>query len=270
MSNKRISDQVLSRIEQGFKLIEEKKIFSVSFNPIWAVEDKVTGVIIHPTQRIIIPHGDVLTTTDKFQRTFALIGTHYGMIVIYRQSLPREKHVKWVVEVCPKLVEKGFFESTFKVLENDTLIQQILDATLFEAINLEAQKDNSLGITVNDGIEIPPPVVKHKEPKTKPTKHAKTYSDKVPRNHKPNIKPRRVNNEVAHKTFVDGDHHHDPFTGTDYIFSEGRWKLAKPVPIYNEEVKDVSDELTSVVADGLASIKAVSDSADNTAFALPA
>lgn len=270
MGNKRISVKMLETIEAGFEMIAAKAtIKSLSFNPIWAVEDgKVTNLIMHPTQRIIVPHKEIYGTSDRFQRPYVLIGTPYGMIVIYRRSLLKGARAEWAIEVCPMLVEKGFFESTFAVLETDTIIKRINDGTFFEAIELQVKQDNADGVPVWDGIPIPESA---KRPETKkphqPHKGKKPQKNAVNHKHREKTTGKHSVQKVLSKQaeehakiFSDGDHYHDPVTGYNYVHDKGRWK-----PL------DVSvDESNTIVANGLQRIADSPDAADNTTFALTA
>ena len=248
--SKRVSEQMLKKIQQGFNKIAAKAdISGISFNPIWAApENRITGVITHTGQRLIMRHGEIYTTEDKFRRPIILIGTHYGIVAIYRKSFFNGRE-EWAIEVCPKLVEKGFFQAEFMMLDSDLILNQIDDGTLFQAICMEVENDTDLGIPVSDGIPLPEKNKKapSKKPVAKPKQtqqHKKRFDDR-------SKKPRPQQVESSQRTFNNGDHHHDPVTGIDYTFSEGKWKANKPVEVY---VELKSEQVNEIVVKGLNTI----------------
>lgn len=248
--SKRVPDQILNKIQQGFNAVCAKATkVGISFNPIWAAPDnRITGVIMHPGQRLIMKHGEIYTTQDKFHRSIVLVGTHYGIVALYKKSIFGGRE-EWAIEVCPKLVEKGFFEADFNLIDTPLIFDQINDGTFFQAVCMEVQNDTDNGIPVTDGIPLPEKTKKapSKKPVAKPKQtqqHKKRFDDR-------SKKPRPQQVESSQRTFNNGDHHHDPVTGIDYTFSEGKWKANKPVEVY---VELKSEQVNEIVVKGLNTI----------------
>ena len=271
--SKRVPDQILNKIQQGFNAVCAKATkVGISFNPIWAAPDnRITGVIMHPGQRLIMKHGEIYTTQDKFHRSIVLVGTHYGIVALYKKSIFGGRE-EWAIEVCPKLVEKGFFEADFNLIDTPLIFDQINDGTFFQAVCMEVQNDTDNGILVTDGIPLPEKTKPNnlKKPTTKPKQtqhHKKRFDDR-------NKKPRQVKSEMqksVSSTFVEGDHHHDPVTGFDYIYTDGKWKATRAIPLHDTLSSVDVEAINDIVAKGLSAVGVsapVLNAADNTEFKL--
>ena len=70
---------------------------------------------------------------------------------------------------------------------------------------------------------------------------------------------------------MEGDHHHDPVTGFDYIYTDGKWKATRAIPLHDTLSSVDVEEINDIVAKGLSAVGVsapVLNAADNTEFKL--
>ncbi len=232
--SKRFSLTVAEQIGSLFAKIQERASIQVSFNPIWF--DKaghISGLVSHPTQRLILKQGEIYKTVDAFERPALIIGTHYGSLVLFRQSHASEKSVKWVYEVSPMLVKKGFFVGLSGLLQLST-IEHVESSAFHNLIEMEYQEDIQKGNKVWDGIPLPekktfvakekkPPVQKNK--KSSNNKHKKTplsvaKSVFVATEVK---EPQHSLIETCQSNFDEGDIIYDPFLQKNLVRRSNKW-----------------------------------------------
>lgn len=232
--SKRFGLSTVQQIGSLFSKLQEKASIQVSFNPIWFDSNgRISGLVSHPTQRLILKQGEIYKTVDVFERPALIIGTHYGSLVMFLQSHVTEKAVRWVYEVSPMLVEKGFFVSTSGVLQLST-IEHVESGAFHNLIEMEYQEDIQKGNKVWDGIPLPekktfvakekkPPVQKNK--KSSNNKHKKTplsvaKSVFVATEVK---EPQHSLIETCQSNFDEGDIIYDPFLQKNLVRRSNKW-----------------------------------------------
>lgn len=234
--SKRFSLTVAEQIGSLFAKIQERASIQVSFNPIWFDKDgHISGLVTHPTQRLILKQGEIYKTMDAFERPALIIGTHYGSLVLFRQSHASEKSVKWVYEVSPMLVKKGFFVGLSGLLQLST-IEHVESGVFHNLVELEYQEDIQKGNKVWDGIPLPekktfvakekklphasknkPPVQKNKKPSNDKHKKAPILSVKVVQ------EPQHSLIETCQSNFDEGDIIYDPLLQKNLVRRSNKW-----------------------------------------------
>lgn len=232
--SKRFSLTVAEQIGSLFAKIQERASIQVSFNPIWF--DKaghISGLVSHPTQRLILKQGEIYKTVDAFERPALIIGTHYGSLVLFRQSHASEKSVKWVYEVSPMLVKKGFFVGLSGLLQLST-IEHVESGAFHNLIEMEYQEDIQKGNKVWDGIPLPEKktfVAKEKKPPVKKNKKSSNNKHKkTPLSVAKSVfvatevkEPQHSLIETCQSNFDEGDIIYDPFLQKNLVRRSNKW-----------------------------------------------
>lgn len=192
--------------EQLFEAAYNETAKTISWNKLWRNDHgSIRGIVDHVDYRLILQHGERAKMVDDKGRKIVLLGTYYGLIVIYQTGGPNSKAAKKKAEeggvtlgmamgYCPlrfettnQLVKMGFMLSASDIMSPSGL-SLVLGEDFLPDIEARMKQDLNNGTFPTDGLPVfarpqtrnPRPPMQYQRPNTNNKKQASPEAGNTP------------------------------------------------------------------------------------------
>ncbi len=148
---------MIKQVSAQFKVLFNNIAKVISFNKNWhAGVGSLDSIIHHEFFRLILTPWEVAKTTDNYKRQVVMLGTPYGLLIMYQESLVSTTHPNIRYDMTEMLASKiphsaGLFQHgrlTFSQLE------YIFSDKFTEDIEAAVADDLSKGKKICDGLKL--------------------------------------------------------------------------------------------------------------------